>query len=259
LFEQEFFKMVRAGLGFLAICFLTAVPAQAFAQTEPDVQASPGAEAAQSAEGAADAPLINEDEMAASLNARQSLEQTVTLKRTINGQVIETKKETVTYRRSDPLRDTEAGQSAIERVKAEFDSELLTRAEALEEAKLDFILADQDRNEAMTQDEFVALVLNWRDLDARKAAAPTADLERQQRYVEFFEEIDPQSANLKAMANARSKFTFMSGIAQSISQRDYIREVMLDFDSMDADGDGLLRGEELMRYRAANRGQSIEN
>ncbi|MEZ5916307.1 MAG: hypothetical protein R3C40_01845 [Parvularculaceae bacterium] len=200
---------------------------------------------------------VNEDNIAASLNARQSLEQTVTLKRTINGEVVETKKETVTYKSSDPLRQTEAGQSAIERVKASFDSELLTRAEALEEAKLDFVLADQDRNSEMSQDEFVALVLNWREIDTRKAISEDEELGRQQRYIEFIEDIDPQSANLKAMANARSKFTFMAGAAQTLSQRDYIREVMLDFDSMDKDGDGLLSGDELVAYRAANRGQSL--
>ncbi|MCA8889930.1 MAG: hypothetical protein KDA46_13935 [Parvularculaceae bacterium] len=203
------------------------------------------------------AQSVNEDNIAASLNARQSLEQTVTLKRTINGEVIETKKETVTYKSSDPMRQTEAGQSALERVKASFDSELLTRAEALEEAKLDFVLADQDRNSKMSQDEFVALVLNWREMDTRKAISKNEELGRQQRYIEFIEDIDPQSANLKTMANARSKFAFMAGAAPTLSQRDYLREVMLDFDSMDKDGDGLLRGDELVAYRAANRGQAI--
>ncbi len=242
--------MVNLKLSSMVLSAGMLAAAPAIAQND-DTMTAPAAAENQAAEPR------NDDNIAASLNARQSLEQTVTLQRTINGEVVETKKETVTYKSSDPLRQTEAGQSAIERVKASFDSELLTRAEALEEAKLDFVLADQDRNSEMSQDEFVALVLNWREMDTRKATSQDETLRRQQRYVKFIEEIDPQSANLQAMANARSKFSFMAGAAHSLSQRDYIREVMLDFDSMDVDGDGLLRGDELVAYRAANRGQSI--
>jgi hypothetical protein len=50
----------------------------------------------------------------------------------------------------------------------------------------------------------------------------------------------------------------MAGAAETLSLQDYIREQMLDFDSMDADKDTILNGEELMRFRALNRGETME-
>ncbi len=55
--------------------------------------------AAQDAEDDASPPQeeeLNEDETADLLNSRQQLQQTFTLKRTINGELVETKKKTVT-------------------------------------------------------------------------------------------------------------------------------------------------------------------
>ncbi len=200
---------------------------------------------------------VNPDEMADMLNSRQQLKQTYTLKRTINGEVIESEKRTVTFDRNRPYRETEAGTTTVEALKAAFDGELLTRIEAFEEAKLDFTIADADRNEIMTQDEFVNLVDTWRQNDARTADAPTKEIARQRQYDAFLSEINPQAAESQSDQYAREKFAFMAGAAESISREVYIREYLLDFDTMDANKDTLLRSDELMRFRALNRGEKF--
>jgi hypothetical protein len=201
---------------------------------------------------------VNPDEMADDLNSSQQLQQTFTLRRTVDGEVVETDKRTVTYDRNTPYRETEAGQTTVEKLKSTFDGEALTRTEAFEEAKLDFVVADVDRDEKMTSAEFAGLVESWRKRDAREAGAPTQDIARQRQYDAFLAEIDPATAEHQTEAYAKQKFSFMAGAAETLSLQDYIREYLLDFDSMDADKDMILTGEELMRFRALNRGETLE-
>ncbi len=242
---------------------LLAVPALAQEQAPPADQPEAAAmpiDDAEAGEGEAvgETVEVNPDEMADMLNSSQQLQQTFTLKRTINGEVVETDKRTVTFSRDMPYRETEAGQTTLERLKASFDGEALTRTEAFEEAKLDFIVADVDRNEAMTREEFATLVDGWRKNDARKADAPTEEIARQRQYDAFLEELDPSVAQQQTEAYAREKFAFMAGAAETMSLQDYVREYLLDFDSMDADEDTVLTGEELMRFRALNRGETLD-
>lgn len=201
--------------------------------------------------------VINPDEMADMLNSRQQLKQTYTLKRTINGEVVESEKRTVTFSRDTPYRETEAGMTTVEALKAAFDSELLTRIEAFEEAKLDFTVADIDRDENMSREEFVRLVDTWRQSDARTADAPTKEIARQRQYDAFLSEINPQAAETQSDQYARDKFAFMAGAAETVSREVYIREYLLDFDTMDMNKDTLLRSDELMRFRALNRGEKF--
>ncbi len=201
---------------------------------------------------------LSEDEIADMLNSQQQLKQTFTLKRTINGNVVETEKRTVTFSRNQPYRETEAGQSALEAVKAAFDGELLTRVEAFEEAKIDFVIADVNRDGVMTSQEFAALVDSWRENDARQAVAPTKDVERQRQYEALLEEINPEAAEAQNEAYAKEKFAFLSGAAETVTREDYIREYLLDFDSMDTDKDTVLKDMELMRFRALNRGETVD-
>lgn len=201
---------------------------------------------------------VDPDEMADMLNSSQQLQQTFTLKRTINGEVVETEKRTVTFDRDTPYRETEARETTVERLKASFDGEALTRTEAFEEAKLDFVVADINRDEAMTVAEFAALVDSWRKNDARQADAPTEEIARQRQYDAFLEELDPAVAQQQTEAYAKEKFAFMAGAADAMSLQDYIREYLLDFDSMDTDKDMVLNGEELMRFRALNRGETLD-
>lgn len=220
---------------------------EAVAMPVDDVEANEG-----------EAVEVNPDEMADMLNSSQQLKQTFTLKRTINGEVVETDKRTVTFSRDMPYRETEARQTTLEQLKASFDGEALTRTEAFEEAKLDFIVADTDRDEAMTAGEFAILVDSWRKNDARTADAPTEEIARQRQYDAFLEELDPSAAQMQTEAYAREKFAFMAGASEAMSLQDYIREYLLDFDSMDADKDTVLTGDELMRFRALNRGETLD-
>ncbi|WP_375203147.1 hypothetical protein [Hyphococcus sp.] len=224
---------------------------EAAAMPIDDAQAAEGEEVGETVE-------VNPDEMADMLNSNQQLKQTFTLKRTINGEVVETDKRTVTFSRDMPYRETEAGQTTLERLKASFDGEALTRTEAFEEAKLDFLVADVDRDEAMTGQEFAALVDSWRKNDARKADAPTEEIARQRQYDAFLEELDPSVAQQQTEAYALEKFAFMAGAAETMSLQDYVREYLLDFDSMDTDKDTVLTGNELMRFRALNRGETLD-
>jgi hypothetical protein len=209
------------------------------------------------AEGAEPAE-INPDEMADDLNSSQQLQQSFTLKRMIDGEVVETDKRTVTYSRDTPYRETEAGRTTVERLKAAFASEALTRTKAFEEAKLDFIIADKDRNELLSAQEFAALVAGWRDNEIRQGEAPNSEIARQRQYDAFLDEIDPEAAHMQSEAFAMKKFAFMAGAAETMTLQDYIREYLLDFDSMDADNDAVLTADELMRFRALNRGETLD-
>ncbi len=201
---------------------------------------------------------LSEDEVADMLNSRQQLQQTFTLKRTIDGNVVETEKRTVTYSRDQPYRETEAGQTALQKLQATFDGEVLTRVEAFEEAKLDFTIADTNRDGAMTADEFIALVNSWRENDTRQAEAPTQEVARQRNFEDFLLDVNPEAAREQNQTHVRGKFAFMSGAAQTVSREEYIREYLLDFDAMDADKDTLLKEMELMRFRALNRGEALD-
>ncbi|PQA85404.1 hypothetical protein [Hyphococcus luteus] len=211
------------------------------------------------AEDAAGEPEeVNPDEMADQLNSSQQLKQTITLRRTVDGKLVETEKRTVTYDRNAPYRETEAGETTLERVKDAFDGEALTRTEAFEEAKLDFAIADANHDDKMTAEEFARLVESWRKNETRQADAPSEEIARQRQYDAFIAEIDPDTAQAQTESFAKQKFAFMAGAAETMSLKDYIREYMLDFDSMDEDKDMVLTDEELMRFRAINRGETLD-
>ncbi|MFQ5562400.1 MAG: hypothetical protein ACE5FO_02410 [Parvularculaceae bacterium] len=206
----------------------------------------------------ADAPEeSNPDEIADALNSQQQLKQTFTLERRINGEVVETQKRTITYSRDDPLRASEAGQSPVEALKAQFEAELLTRTEAFEEAKLLFALADVNRDDLINADEFAAVIIEWSETDRLNAPSTDEETARERRIREFMAELDREAARNQAAEQAKKKFAFMAGASQTMTQADFIREYLLDFDSMDADGDTLLKGEELYRFRALNRGETV--
>lgn len=202
------------------------------------------------AEAAAPAPApVNEDEMADLLNSQQQIRQGVTLTRSIDGAVVETRTETITYSPDDPLRGTEAAMSPIERLQAEFASDALTRKEALEEAKLDFVIADLNRDGKMEESEFVYLVNGWQDA--------TVSGSGRGRFVDPTPHADEGAAKAEHESQARAKFSFIAGGSATISRKDYMREVLIDFDALDKSGDGVLTGDELLNFRIANRGESI--
>ncbi|WDI31018.1 hypothetical protein PUV54_13750 [Hyphococcus flavus] len=229
--------------------------AMAFQENDDASTADPAA----SAETESDTSnSVDADNMADLLNSRQQLQQSFTLQRTVNGEVVETEKRTVTYSRDQPYRETEAGKTTVQRLKERYDREALTRTEAFEEAKLDFVIADANRDGAMTAQEFADLVNTWRLNEARQAEAPNNEIAQQRKYDAFLAEIDPDTAEMQTKAYALEKFAFMAGAAETLSLQDFIRETMLDFDSMDADKDTILTGEELARFRALNRGETVD-
>lgn len=233
--------MRRLAVSLVALTGLASASAQ---ETAPD--------AAPAAAAAAEAPVetaINPDEMASFLNSQQQIRQGVTLTRSVDGQVVETKTETITYSPDDPLRGTEAGLSPLETLQAEFDSEALTRKEAYEEAKLDFVVADLDRNDKMEESEFVFLVNGWQE--------STVSGSGRGRFVDPTPHADEAAARAEHEQQARAKFSFLAGGAASVSRKDYLREVLIDFDALDKNDDGILNGQELLYFRAANRGESI--
>lgn len=198
------------------------------------------------------------DNMADQLNSQQQLQQSFTFRRTINGEVVETDRRTVTYDHNTPFRATEAGPSTLERLKSRFDAEVLTRTEAFEESKLDFTVADTNRDDVMSIDEFSKLVASWKEADTRDVDEPTTEQRRQKQYDAFIAEISPETAKMKADQFANKKFLFLTGGMNSVARKDYIREYLLDFDAMDMDKDTILRGDELRKFRALNRGETFE-
>lgn len=199
--------------------------------------------------GDAAAPAINEDEMADYLNSQQQIKQDVTLTRTVDGKVIETKKQTIVYSPNDPLRDSEAGLSPVERLKAEFDSQALTRKEALEEARLDFVIADLDRDNTMNAAEFVYLVKGWQDAEISGSG--------HSRFVDPYFHVDQAAADAEHAEQARAKFAAMAGEAAMLNKKGFTRKVLEQFEQYDLDKDDLLRGDELLNFRASVRGETI--
>lgn len=241
----------------LGVCFSTAY-AIASAQTVSTEEASTEPAAQENTEVKA-ASEPDPDESADLLNSRQQLQQTFTLQRTINGEVVDRAKRTVTFTRDDPYQETEANpENVTEVLKLRFDGELLTRNEAFEEAKIDFIIADVNRDGAMHADEFAVLTASWVDNDTRNAEAPTEEIARQRHYDHFLAEISSDDIQLKRDTMAKQKFAFMAGASETISREDYIREYLLDFDTMDENNDGILKQEELRRFRAVTRGETIQ-
>ncbi len=232
---------------FLGVSVAVLIAAAAGAQqTAPVTPQSPAAEAP--------APQPNPDEMAADLNRQQTVNQTYTLTRTVDGKVVETTKKTLVFKPGDSAQESEAGLSPVEEMMESFRNAVLTRTEAYEEAKLDFTAADVNRDNKMTADEFAGLVENWRESAIEKTGAVDDSESQQRRLRAFTGGLDPA----KVGEDARTKFVLMAGANDSLTRRQYIRETMIDFDAMDGDRDRLLRGDELLKFRALNGGASTK-
>lgn len=221
----------------VSIAALTGLASASAQETAPAAEAAPAETA------------INPDEMASFLNSQQQIRQGVTLTRSVDGQVVETKTETIIYSPDDPLRTSEAGLSPLEALQAEFDSEALTRKEAYEEAKLDFIVADLNRDDKMDEREFVYLVDGWQGAEISGSGRG--------RFVDPTPHADEAAAKAEHEQQARAKFTFLAGGAPAVSKKDYLREVLIDFDAFDKNDDGILTGQELLYFRIANRGEQL--
>ncbi|MBY0420988.1 MAG: hypothetical protein K2Q06_01710 [Parvularculaceae bacterium] len=189
----------------------------------------------------------NPDEMASTLNKQQTVRETYTLTRTIDGKVVETTQRSIVTDPGAPDLPSEASASAVERLKEQFANEALTRTDAYEEAKLDFAAADALRRGRIGEDDFVALVEDWRQ------GAVEGDDAGRRRMQAFTQGLDKATVE----AAARAKFRLMAGSETTLTRKQYVRETMIDFDAVDANKDRFLRGEELMKFRAVTTGASI--
>lgn len=243
--------MTRSLRIFLVATAAIAAPGWSFAQTQEAPIAEPLAPLPAEAppEGEAAAPAINEDEMADFLNSQQQIKQDVTLTRTIDGKIVETKKETIVYSKDDPLRGSEAARSPIENLLAAFSSQAITKKEALDEANLDFVIADQNRDNKVSIEEFAFLVKGWEDAEIAGSGSG--------RFVDPYFHVDRETAAAEHAEQARAKFMAMSGDGAPLGKKAFTRRIAEEFEEHDADKDGLLRAEELLNFRASVRGEPI--
>ena len=215
------------------------------------VEAAPSEPAPVAVAAEPETATMSEDEMANYLNSQPRITQGVTLTLTVDGEVVETAKKTITYARNDPVLATESGTTAMEQLKAEFDTAAMTRKEAYEEARLDFVVADLDRDGRMTADEFAFLVKGWSDATVAGGG--------RSRFVDLESHAADADHDALHDEQARKKFGFMAGGGAEISRKDYVREVLIEFDALDLNDDGLLKDEELLHFRAANRGEPLDH
>ncbi|MEQ1930431.1 MAG: hypothetical protein ABL957_07840 [Parvularculaceae bacterium] len=215
------------------------------------------ADAPASLADASAAPVVDQDNMADDLNRRQQIQQEFTFTRTVDGEVVETDQRSVTYSRSDPVRTTEQNLSAMDALAQKFDAEVLSKTEAFEEAKLDFVTADLNRDGKMTTEEYLRLVDTWNERGADAGSAEESARERQ--YRAFVEELEGsgESAPAGDEGVVAAKFNTLTAATGLIARDDYYRAWLAEFDSVDANRDKMLRGEELMKFRALNRGEAM--
>lgn len=202
------------------------------------------------AEAAGDArPQEDADNSADDLNARQRIRQTFSVKRRINGEIVEEKTITVPDDARFPTRATEATKDVRQFVRDKVDREVLTRREAVDEADLEFTLADSNIDGEMSKSEYLALYstrkndpnytdfLNFDD-DANHNGS-------EDRYAAFAR-ADRQTYREAALAR---RFDLFAGKGSSLNHDDYIRAFLKDFDEMDADKNGMISGAEMVRLR----------
>jgi len=176
------------------------------------------------------------------LNAQQTIEQTFTVTRKINGEVVEVKKVVAPNIDGSPVFETEAGGSIADLVEAQVDREVLTRREILAEADIEFTLIDKNNDQQLVLDEFLSLLSVRRE---------------DPNYQAFI--VDENDEAYEALEKGfKDKFSFFVGMGTMLSRRAYIVEVLRDFDSMDVNGDYILRDRELKNFRLISVGYSVQ-
>ena len=203
------------------------------------------------------AEIEDPDNAAASLNARQKIQQEFVLERRIDGKVVSRERKKLEYTPSRIKGGTPPERPTLETLSEEFDRKLLTRTEAFEEAKVDFRIADLNQDDQLSEDEYVLLLRGWHDNADRSAQAPSEELARQRKIDDFLSEIDPHGRYLHLDEAAKRKFRFITGAALTIHRKDFVREYLTDFDAMDHNQDSMLEGLELQQFRAIVRGENI--
>lgn len=177
---------------------------------------------------------------ASELNARQRITQTVTVKRTVNGTVVEEKRVEVPNPAGLSRQPTEAGMTRRQLLSEQLDRQALTRAEAAEEANLEFTLADQDRDGLVSQSEYEALATVRREDPAYQQFTVLTSKGG------ATERID---GTLSAIPTYINEFSQMAGANSQVERRDYVRAYIVLFDQQDKDENSVLLATELENFR----------
>ena len=181
------------------------------------------------------------DNIADSLNAKQDIKQTMTVTKTVNGEVVETQTVEVPNDPKFAKMPTEAGVTKTQAVLSQAEREILTRTEAAEEAKVDFTLADKDNDGKMTLAEYEGLFV-----------ARTIDPNYKPVLAEFKTE-DGKDSPLITGDHAQvlsDRYHLMSGVDGSVNQSVFLKTFMNDFDLSDRDQSATLTGDELVTFRS---------
>ena len=224
------------------------------------------------AEPGAEAP--NPDNSADDLNARQNIRQTFTVKRKLDGQTIDEKTVEIPGDSAFATRASEARGSVRSYVRDKADREILTRPEAAQEARLEFALADANRDGIMTQTEYQTLAqIRTEDenyaflIEEQHARNKAREPDRTDRY-EAFREADRAewhklalAQHFRAMVATETLWGPSSGLATSgkisdtpssgLTENAYVRAFMRDFDAADLNGDFILQETETRTFRRA--------
>ena len=241
--------VMRALIGGLVIFFAVSVQAQDKNPPHEETSDKNDSDVQKASDKSTDKSDAEEPReiTAAELNARQRIDQTLTVTRFINGKPVETKKVALPTGPGMPVRETEAGGRLADVVRAQVDREVLTRREAFEEARLEFDLVDTNSDQLLTRKEFVSLVEVRQD---------------DPNYASFFTPATTvtNAENSTALAQHRAifdvqglaaRFDFVTGVSRVLTKQIFIAEALRDFDSLDANGDAILRDAELIAYRRA--------
>ena len=117
----------------------------------------------------------------------------------------------------------------------------------------DFSVRNHDG--VMTEDEYARLVTSWWNDETRQPGKVDEAAARQRQYDAFLSEISDEYQPAFE-EYARKKFQFITGGQPTLARQSYIDEYLIDFFAMDADKDLILKGDELIRFRSLNRGES---
>lgn len=185
------------------------------------------------------------DAAANELTRRHNLEQSFTVRRTVDGKVFETIEETVSLDGTTPTLPTEAAGTIEQRLKNSFDRLALTRPEALDEARLNFALGDVDRDGRMSEAEFVRLLdlIQSNGFGAGDPMGLSGEAGR----------VDDAGADTPALSFA-DFLDLKSGpdgvpATPLVDEQAFALGFLRQFDAADDDANAVLSGDELRRFR----------
>ena len=195
----------------------------------------------------------NADNSANDLNARQRIRQTFTVKRRINGTVVEETTIAVPDDARFPARETEAGDGVRQFVRDKVDREVLTRREAVDEADLEFTLADSNMDGTLTKEEYVALYEtrlkdpNYTDfLTLDETAHKSSDGKTPTDRYAAFAAADRLAYRKAALGDY---YDLVIDNNPTLNRQYYIRAYLNEFDRMDIDANDMITVEEMPALR----------